>query len=182
MTDILRALLFFVPAAAANASPVFANKIPGLNRWTTPIDLGKTYRGRRILGDNKTWRGLLSGTVIGALTAILIYVLDPSLLSHFVGVTFTPLIDTAILGAALGFGALIGDVVESFFKRRRKVPAGNSWFPFDQIDYILGGLLFIWPLTWITFGQAISICIAFFGLHIIGSYIGYLLKLKDKPI
>jgi hypothetical protein len=37
------ALWFFLPAGVANAAPVFANKIPVLNRWKTPMDFGKSY-------------------------------------------------------------------------------------------------------------------------------------------
>jgi CDP-2,3-bis-(O-geranylgeranyl)-sn-glycerol synthase len=175
-------LVFFLPAGVANAAPVLANKIPVFNQWDTPIDFGKSYHGQRILGDNKTWRGLVSGTVVGSLAGILLQALYPSLIGRFTSVSFSPLIDMAIIGAALGFGALIGDAVESFFKRQRNVPSGSSWFPFDQTDYIIGGLLFVWPLSWLSLTQALTIFIAYFGLHLIGSYVGYLLKLKDKPI
>ena len=40
------------------------------------------------------------------------------------------------------FGALGGDVIESFFKRRAGRNRGEDWIPFDQIDFILGVLFF----------------------------------------
>jgi CDP-2,3-bis-(O-geranylgeranyl)-sn-glycerol synthase len=182
MTDSLLALLLFLPAAIANAAPVFANKIPGFNRWDTPIDVGKSYRGKRVLGDNKTWRGLCSGTIAGMLTGLAVYFIYPGLVQRFEIAPLVPVLDMAIIGAALGFGALLGDTVESFFKRQRNVSSGSSWFPFDQTDYILGGLLFVWPVIHLSLRQAIAIFVAYFSLHLVGSYIGYLLKLKDRPI
>jgi len=40
------------------------------------------------------------------------------------------------------FGALIGDIIKSFFKRRIGKKRGQDWIPFDQIDFILGVLFF----------------------------------------
>jgi CDP-2,3-bis-(O-geranylgeranyl)-sn-glycerol synthase len=40
------------------------------------------------------------------------------------------------------FGALLGDIIESFFKRRVGRKRGEDWIPFDQIDFILGVLFF----------------------------------------
>jgi len=38
------------------------------------------------------------------------------------------------------FGALLGDIVESFFKRRKGIERGKDWIPFDQLDFIIGVL------------------------------------------
>ena len=40
------------------------------------------------------------------------------------------------------FGALFGDIIESFFKRRMGRNRGEDWIPFDQLDFILGVLFF----------------------------------------
>jgi CDP-2,3-bis-(O-geranylgeranyl)-sn-glycerol synthase len=36
---------------------------------------------------------------------------------------------------------MLGDIVESFFKRRIGLSRGEKWLGFDQIDFIIGGLL-----------------------------------------
>lgn len=166
MNDYLAALLFFLPAGIANMTPVFVNKIPVINRWKTPIS-------KKYLGANKTWRGLLSGTLVAALSAILISKLNTNTV-----VT----IPAFWVGFLLGLGALVGDSVESFFKRKKGVKPGASWFPFDQTDYIIGGLLFILPFVPVPFWAIATIIIVYFGLHLLVSYIGFLLGLKDKPI
>jgi CDP-2,3-bis-(O-geranylgeranyl)-sn-glycerol synthase len=173
MQFLLDAFLFFLPAGLANMSPVFGAYIPWVRRWKTPIDLGRTYRGKRVLGDNKTWRGLVLGTLVGGLTSLII--------SSFIPNSAEPWY-IFLVGCSLGFGALFGDAVESFFKRQKGVEPGKSWFPFDQTDYIIGGLLFAYPLTLIPLLLMVAILVLYFGLHIITSYIGYLLGLKRTPI
>ncbi len=62
---IVQILYFFLPAYLANMSPVL------VRRWFSalaiPIDGGKTLWGKRLLGDHKTWRGLLAGVIAGML-------------------------------------------------------------------------------------------------------------------
>ncbi len=169
----LQAILFFLPAGVANATPVLANKIPVIRNWRAPMDFGISWHGKRLLGTNKTWRGVLTGSLIGGLTALL---LSPFIDYH------NSLWATFGLGFIMGFGALFGDAVESAIKRRRGIPAGSSWFPFDQTDYIIGGLVFLLPWMQLSAQTMAVIFASYFGLHLIVAYIAYLLGLKDKPI
>ncbi len=173
MKNLWLAFLFFLPAGLSNMAPVLGNKIPGIKDWRPSMDFGKSYRGQRIFGDNKSWRGLISGGIVGALTSWLVFPhTDLSLDSG----------NYILLGAALGVGALVGDAVESFFKRQAKVKPGSSWFPWDQLDYIIGGILFSLPFVVLSLSHYLFIFILYFGLHLLVSYVGYLLKFKDKPI
>ena len=184
MELVLFALWFFAPAGVANSSPVFANKIPFLKNLGMPIDRGRTYKGKRILGDNKTYRGFIAGVLSGFATALL----QMNLYTSFDWfTTVSPDIDYSqpvvlLLGVAIGFGALFGDAVESFFKRQLSFSSGKSWFPFDQLDYILGGLLFSIPFVTLTAMQYTAIIIVWFLIHPVATFIGWNLKLKDKPI
>jgi CDP-2,3-bis-(O-geranylgeranyl)-sn-glycerol synthase len=173
MNQWLAALLFFLPAGIANATPVIANKIPFLRSWRTPLDFGASWHGKRLLGSNKTWRGILTASLIAGLAALLLSPIvdyDRSLL-----ITFG-------FGFLMGFGALFGDAVESFIKRQRGIPAGGSWFPFDQIDYIIGGLLFLAPVAKLSLAEMGLIFVVYFALHLVTAYAAYLLGLKDRPI
>lgn len=174
MDFLLAAFLFFLPAGIANISPLFANLIPWIRSFTVPMDFGKSYKGKRIFGENKTWRGFLFGTLMGGVTSLLI--------SYFLIPNSSDAWYTFLVGAALGAGALTGDAVESFFKRQRGVAPGNSWFPFDQVDYIIGGLVFVYPLTMIPLILMAGILILYFGLHLLFSYIGFLVGFKSSPI
>jgi hypothetical protein len=79
---------------------------------------------------------------------------------------------------------LAGDAVASFLKRQRDIPAGSSWIPVDQTDYIIGGLIMIYPLIpdQLTTTIALLTIAIYMLLHVVVSYFGYLLGLKKKPI
>lgn len=181
---ILFALWFFLPAGVANSAPVFANKVPLLKRLGMPIDGGKSYRGKRIFGDHKTVRGF----VVGVISAIAIAGLQMVLYSNFEWAkTLSRSIDYSdpivlLLGALLGFGALFGDAVESFFKRQLSIPSGKSWFPYDQIDYIVGALIMSAPIVSLRTSEYIAIFIVWFLIHPVATFIAWTLKLKDSPI
>jgi CDP-2,3-bis-(O-geranylgeranyl)-sn-glycerol synthase len=137
---IIQALWLVLPAYIANASALLVG-------GGTPIDFGKNWKdGRRILGDGKTCRGLISGTFVGmtggfALSIVAIYANDSEF--AFLGLSdfgrFPIMIP--IIGS-ICFGALIGDISESFFKRRIGKNRGEDWIPFDQLDFIVGVLIF----------------------------------------
>ena len=167
------ALLFFLPAGASNMAPVLANKLPYITRFKTPLDFGFSYRGHRVFGKNKSWRGLFSGIIFGTFVGWLM---------HMWFFADEPLGHYLLVAAAMSAGALIGDAVESFFKRQRGIQSGNPWFPFDQTDFIIGGLLFILPFDTLSLSLVLWIFGWFFGLHLLSAYVGYLLGLKDKPI
>lgn len=176
MSDIWFGLWFFLPAGIANVTPILVAKLPALREWNTPLDFGYKFRGKPILGPHKTIRGLVLGTFVGTV----IFYDQTRAGGAYGGVDYNQL--TIWLGVLLSFGALFGDLVKSFFKRQLGVTSGRSWFPFDQLDYIAGGLLLSAMVVRLEFIQYVSIIIVWFLLHLISSYIGYLLKLKKDPI
>jgi CDP-2,3-bis-(O-geranylgeranyl)-sn-glycerol synthase len=137
---IIQALWIVLPAYIANASALLVG-------GGTPIDFGKKWKdGQRILGDGKTWRGLISGAFIGiasgfGFSVVAIYANDSEF--AFLGLSdfgrFPIMIP--IIGS-ICFGALLGDIFESFFKRRVGKKRGEDWIPFDQLDFIVGVLIF----------------------------------------
>lgn len=217
---VLHGLLFFLPAYVANMSPLLVAKV--LPRWNAPIDGGRVARdGQRILGPGKTWRGLVGGAVTGALTALAIAFLAPPIeaggifdgwdygAKGFAGapvgsgqdcpgtgtcdVPRTPLWAVVLFGGALGFAALVGDAVKSYFKRRRGKDRGAPWFPFDQLDFVVFGLAaaaLASPLLvdgWVAaallddWRVLATIVLLTPLLHFLVNVIGYALRLKEVP-
>lgn len=181
--NILALIWLFLPAGIANMAPIFVSKIPGLRELELPMDLGKTFRGKRIFGAHKTIRGLFSGILFGIATVWL----QKEFYGHSEFIRTLSLLDYStlnilLLGTLLGAGALIGDAVESFFKRQLGIESGKSWFPFDQIDYIIGAAIFIAPIYTLRVLEYVLLLITFFVLHIVFTFIGYNLKLKKDPI
>lgn len=170
--ELLFVFLFFLPAGIANMFPVFAARLPGLREWNSPMDLGASWRGTRLLGSHKTIRGLITGILAAIVTTIIIFQFTD------LGISANPV----VLGFLLGAGSLVGDAVKSFFKRQSGVPSGRAWFPFDQIDYILGAMAFTFFYVPLSLTQYLLMLVLGFVLHIIVVYIGYLTNLRDQAI
>jgi len=181
--QILFAMWFFGPAGLANAAPIIANNTPIIKDFNRPMDLGKTFRGVRVLGDNKTFRGLLSGMIMGLIVASVQMIL----FSQFTSIdSFTMDIDYSspivlLMGISMGFGVLLGDAVESFFKRQAGVAPGKSWVPFDQIDFIAGGLVFSLPFARLDARTYATTLIVMALLHPAVNLLGWALGFKSKP-
>jgi CDP-2,3-bis-(O-geranylgeranyl)-sn-glycerol synthase len=183
MDSLLFALWFFLPAGIANVTPILISKIPLLSAWDMPVDFGAEVRGRPLFGPHKTIRGLAAGTLAGFIAFVLqIQAFESYSWAWEVSGELNYSELSLWLGVLLGFGALFGDLVKSFFKRQMNVTSGKSWFPFDQLDYIIGGLLFSALIVTLEFKQYVIITAAWFLMHLVSSYIGYLLKLKKDPI
>ncbi|HSX31625.1 MAG TPA: CDP-archaeol synthase [Candidatus Saccharimonadales bacterium] len=184
LQDIFFALWFFAPAAVANVVPIFAAALPPLKRYDAPMDFGKTYHGKRILGDHKTWRGLIAGVIFATLTLVV----QQFLFDNVTWVrTLTDQVDyahlpTLVLGPLFAIGALGGDALESFFKRQRNVAPGHGWFPFDQIDYIIGGAVVTMPFVSLTIVQYLWLILLWLIIHVISTYLGWLMGLKERPL
>lgn len=177
---ILQALYFFLPAYLANIAPVIVAKIFG-HTFETPIDFHRSWRGHRIFGDHKTWRGLIAGVLVGGLVGYLQSVWYYSFIGYSLSITDYVNPNGILLGCLLGFGALAGDAIKSFFKRRRNLPPGATWPPFDQLDFVIGGLLATAFIVRIPILIIILIVVITPALHLLTNKIGYKLGLKSHP-
>jgi len=126
IVDVGYALLFIFPAYCANAAPVIFGG--GL-----PMDFGKVFwDGKPLFGKNKTFRGFLAGLAVGT----------------FVGFVQNALFEySVLLGFMVSLGALVGDLSESFIKRRLDIPPGSPLPIADQLDFVAGALLFSLPVS-----------------------------------
>ena len=157
---IFEALKFIFPAYCANAAPVLAGG--GL-----PLDFGKNfYDGKRVFGKNKTFRGFFFGLAIGILVGLVEYVVfDYSLLFS----VLSPL------------GALTGDLAGAFLKRRVGIPPGGLLPVIDQIDFVLGAIVFSLPVMTIPIELAAAVLLITPPIHLFTNFVAYKLKLKSNP-
>ena len=181
---IVFSVWFFIPAGVGNVSPIIIKKIPGLSKLDAPLDGGATWNGKPLFGQNKTWRGLIGGTILGALAMMLqIYLYQHyAWAQNAAGPVDYSLWYMPILGLALAAGALLGDAIESMFKRQKGIPSGQKWIPFDQLDYIAGALLLSLFFVRLDIGYYMLMLVVWFGVHLLSSYVGYLTGFKDAPI
>jgi CDP-2,3-bis-(O-geranylgeranyl)-sn-glycerol synthase len=157
---IIEALKFIFPAYCANGAPVLAGG--GL-----PMDFGKNFiDGRRVFGKNKTFRGFFFGFAIGLA----------------VGVAESGLFGYPIIFSAVSpLGALLGDLAGAFLKRRLNIAPGGLLPVIDQIDFVVGAVVFSFPLGIVSWQLAAVILIITPPIHLFTNYLAYRLGLKSNP-
>lgn len=174
---VAAAIWFMLPAYIPNNAAVLV----GGGR---PIDGGRTFRGARLLGDGKTWRGLVGGVIAGIAVAFVLNAAEPTVaeLSGFDLPSFS-----AVAMVSLPLGALLGDIGASFLKRRLGAERGAAVPGLDQFDLVIGSLgltaIFAWgwlaaTLTW---WMLVVILVLTPLLHAATNAIAYLIGVKDVP-
>lgn len=178
LATVATALWAALPAYVPNNAAVLA----GGGR---PIDGGRTWDGKRVLGDGKTWRGTLAGIVAGTLLALLLNAVNGTV-ADSVGLSGLP--EFPLLAAvALALGAMLGDIGASFLKRRTGRERGAAFPGLDQLDFVVGALLlaaiadFSWFTRTFTVPILVVILVATPLLHVVTNTIAYWLGLKDEP-
>ncbi|MEM0022950.1 MAG: CDP-archaeol synthase, partial [Archaeoglobaceae archaeon] len=89
------------------------------------------------------------------------------------------------LALALAFGAMFGDLVGSFVKRRFNFKRGESFPVLDQISFLVFAIAIasLTPAFWKLF-SIVEIAIAFIitpPLHVVVNFMAFKLKLKEVP-
>ncbi len=149
-------LYIYLPAYIANATPVVlggGGSLDGDKKW---LD------GKPLFGDHKTVRGTLSGLAAGFLVGLIQ--------------------QTPYRGAILSIGAIVGDLIGSFIKRRMNLEPGTLLPLIDQMGFIIFAVFLVSfiqnPPTW---NQAIGILIATLPIHYLTNLLAWALKLKSNP-
>ncbi|MBR3732242.1 MAG: CDP-archaeol synthase [Spirochaetales bacterium] len=168
---VLMCIYTTIPAIGANVAPVLCKDLPILRY---PMDFGLTFKGERVLGDHKTFRGLFCGIMFSVAFIYIQYAIF-----RLTGFDWTLYgfenvdliygdhqVSLLLLGFLMGLGVITGDAVKSLFKRRLHIPSGHSFIPWDQVDGALGGLVFGWFAWHYDLSYALVILFATFFLHI----------------
>lgn len=176
---IAAAVWLMLPAYAANMAPVFAARYKFVEPLNIPVDLGIKIGKRRLFGAHKTVRGFVVAIIAAVFTILIQTVLfSYSTYLQEISVIFYAGVNLAYYGVLLGAGALFGDLVKSFFKRRVGIPAGKDWHPFDEIDFVIGALAAITLVQPLSFELILTILIISPALHVLMNRIGRKLKIK----
>ena len=170
------------------APAYLSNTIAVLTGGRYPIDQGKLYSdGNRILGDGKTWSGLIGGTIGGIIVGYGLHLLLRNNYYQYPwGTDFLTMISIFFL---LSFGALFGDMAASFYKRRQNLQRGEKFALLDMYDFIFMSLLLClifqrdWLLSWIIDGWVplFTILVLTPFLHRGVNIIGYRIGVKNEP-
>jgi len=128
------------------------------------LDGGRNFLdGRPVFGSHKTLRGLLAGIIAGSLVGLGESLVDPRL---------------ALAGFAISLGAVSGDLLGAFVKRRLSVKPGGPLPILDQLDFVLGGLVLSFPFLPMSLVSVLIVVLVTPPIHL-GTNLGaYLLGIK----
>jgi CDP-2,3-bis-(O-geranylgeranyl)-sn-glycerol synthase len=170
---LARAVWFILPAYVANASAVIVH-------GREPLDQGLTFLdGRPLLGRGKTMIGFAAGVFFGTLTGVVqagasYYLLLGSFPYYLV-----------TLALVLSVGAMAGDSLGSFVKRRFDLKPGQATPFLDQWDFVLGAFIVVLLFQpWSVFpglAEILAIMVVTPFLHIVTNYAAFRLKFKAVP-
>ncbi len=169
--DSIALVAYILPAYVANSVPVV------LGGGRTKIDEGRRWiDGRRLLGEGKTYRGLIAGIACGTLTgAVLAYALPSIFLS---GLAFA---DKLLASFALSVGTMIGDLMGSFVKRRMGLPDGNAAELLDQLSFLPFAVAFAFPFVRPSPADFAVLILITYAAHKAANWLAHQLQLKRVP-
>lgn len=160
---IVEALKFIFPAYCANAVPVITG-------GGTSMDFGKKFfDGKPIFGKNKTFRGFFFGLAVGTFVGFAESLVFPEYSVPF--------------GFLLPFGALLGDLSGAFLKRRLGLAPGELLPIIDQVDFIIGAIIFSFLFSFpnLSLELIIGVLVITPPIHLLTNFAAYKLGLKDNP-
>lgn len=183
----LQVLYLYAPLIPALSLAALVMRFDLLASLRRPIDGGRTFRGHRILGDSKTWRGVvvsMIGCVTGA--AVQQYALGEVegawKLVDYSSVHILP------FGLAMGAGVMLGELPNSFVKRQLGIAPGKAargplaavFYVWDQVDF----LTTTWPLLafWVrpTLRLIATSIVLSLTIHPVIALIGYLIGARKS--
>lgn len=160
MFPLAEALLLVV---VANSVPILVRLLPLTAKYSFPLDC--RYRfidGKRLLGDSKTWRG-----VVASLLATMLC---------------STMFQTGwVTGMVVALSAMLGDSLSSFAKRRLGLAPSARAIGLDQVPESLLPFIVLhyrWQLTWSEVGL---LTVFFVILDLLLSRILFRLNIRKRP-
>ncbi len=189
LLHLAQSLYLFTPLLLSSLLSALVIHFDWFAAYFRPIDGGHSLGGRRLFGDHKTWRGVVVA-VLGCIIGVWVQKhAVPSAWVEQLAVVDYSRANPLAMGAAMGCGATLGELPNSFVKRRLGVAPGATamgvrailFFVWDQIDTLTGAwpLLLPWvrpslPLVSWSFVLALIV-------HPLSSAVGYLIGVRKSP-
>ena len=169
-----------------------SNTIAVITGGKYPIDQEKIwFDGLRVLGNGKTWSGLIGGTIGGIGIGYLQLNWGEPIIENLTGELPEKIWGESplVIFFLLAFGALLGDMTASFFKRRNNLSRGDKSPILDMFDFIGMSLLLTlifgngWLQSWIVDGivPLFTLVVITPLLHRSVNILGFKLGLKNEP-
>lgn len=146
----------------ANGAPILAENILK-HRFGRPVDGDLLFiDGKPLLGRSKTIRGLCAALLMAGSGAWLM------------GFPLST-------GLTIGLGAMCGDLLSSFVKRRLGIPSSGMALGLDQIPEVLLPLLLVRREMGLEASDLLAMTLLFFAFELVISRILFRLRIRKQP-
>lgn len=189
--DPLRCATFLVLAfVLAGSAQTWWFKSPLSARFALPLDGGRTFRGHRLFGANKTLKGFVVMVPATALSFGLLGALALAFPRAGEGLWLLSPLQYVALGGIAALGFMLGELPNSFLKRQLGIAPGeapaSAWgrwlgFAIDRLDSIVGMLLVLSlfvPVGWKVWLFVLAVGP---GIHWLFNVALYVLGVKARP-
>jgi len=167
---IINSFWLIIPAYCANFFPV-------LLKGKHPIDFGKKFiDGFRLFGDGKTIEGFFGGIFFGIFIGLLLIYLQPFIQQFYILQFQHNLLSVFLLTT----GAISGDIIGSFVKRRFGIERGEPAPLLDQLDFLVFSLVLVSIVRNLNLYFVVFLVIITPIIHYSANLCAFLLKLKDR--
>ena len=190
---LLMMYVTLVPVILAGIAVMVWCKLPVMKSMAYPIDAGKDFPdGRRILGDNKTWKGLFGYILFNIIFSVIwgFVCTGETLrnLNFFYQGHENTLLFNIFIGAILGMGYSLFELPNSFLKRRLDITPGRTvagfkkvFFVFlDQADSVFGVALAVWIFYPLGFPMYLVYVLVGACTHLLLNMMLYYMKLRKN--
>ena len=184
---IITLLLLGLPVILSAVAHMIAVKFNLFGFLKIPLDLGMTYRDKRIFGENKTFRGIF---LMVLFSIIFCYFFE------FITVNFEKIDHYNLLyfdkypplfyGILYGLGYTLSELPNSFYKRQINVPPGKRGNIFivliDQVDSVIGCLFLLLPFSELSLGMIMAGVLFFASIHLLINFVLFLSGVRENPL
>lgn len=194
MNIVINMYVTLLPVILSGVLTMIICKLPIMKSINRPIDGGRYLKdGRRLFGDNKTWKGacaylltgLLSTTLLGAIASIS---QGFSQHNYFYMNHNNTWWYNCLIGLLLGVAYALFELPNSFMKRRIGIEPGVTlkgakkvFFVFiDQADSIIGCALVVWLFYDIGIVVYLLFILVGAGTHIVINILLYMMHLRKN--
>lgn len=186
--------LIAILVCAGSSNMVFV-KARLFSRLSRPMDGGVVHRdGKRLFGDNKTWKGFFGMIVLTAVwlaaagwLASKFPAIDRLSLIEFDDLSFP--YNIWFYGALWGLAYVLAELPNSFIKRRVNIPPGKNakglkgfmFLVMDQVDSVIGCVLVLPLFAHITWLDGIVLVALGSAAHYFANLLLFAVRLKNQP-
>ena len=187
MGEFWQVSYLFAPVLLGLTAHGICIKFGWLNFLLRPVDGGAEFRGKRVFGANKTWRGIAAmalGTALGS-------AIQATWLHNYESVRALELFEYSLpkallIGLLMGLACGLSELPNSFIKRQLDIAPGataSGWinavfYVLDQVDFLVGIWIVLAFVVEISLIRIVYSFVFLFISHQVISFLGYLLGMR----